>query len=169
MSSAHCGQARLQPSPRCPCLVLRTSLRGSVPSRRSRSLPTWSTPPPELAFGTEEWARVYATCRNTIEGWNGYVKDPAQEDLAAPGRRRCVAAPPRACSAPFSSWPPISEGSGPFANSSQTGAPARSPSGHGGVARAFRTTGHRPSLSASQLSCTSPGDPHATGNGLTSL
>ncbi len=46
MSSAHCGQARLQPSPRCPCLVLRTSLRGSVPSRRSRSLPTWSTPPP---------------------------------------------------------------------------------------------------------------------------
>ena len=42
----------------------------------------------ELAFGTEEWARVYATCRNTIEGWNGYVKDPAHEDLAAPGRRR---------------------------------------------------------------------------------
>ena len=42
----------------------------------------------ELAFGTEEWARVYATCRNTIEGWNGYVKDAAHEDLAAPGRRR---------------------------------------------------------------------------------
>ena len=42
----------------------------------------------ELAFGTERWARVYATCRNTIEGWNGFVKDPAHEDLAAPGRRR---------------------------------------------------------------------------------
>ena len=42
----------------------------------------------ELAFGTEEWARVYATCRNTIEGWNGYVKDAAHEDLAAPSRRR---------------------------------------------------------------------------------
>ena len=42
----------------------------------------------ELAFGTEEWARTYATCRNTIEGWNGYVKDAAHEDLAAPSRRR---------------------------------------------------------------------------------
>ena len=28
------------------------------------------------------------TYRNTIEGWNGYVKDPAHEALAAPGRRR---------------------------------------------------------------------------------
>jgi hypothetical protein len=42
----------------------------------------------ELAFGTERWARVYATCRNTIEGWNGFVKDPAHEGLAAPSRRR---------------------------------------------------------------------------------
>jgi len=42
----------------------------------------------ELAFGTERWTRVYATCRNTIEGWNGFVKDAAHEDLAAPSRRR---------------------------------------------------------------------------------
>ncbi len=42
----------------------------------------------DLAFGTEEWARTYATYRNTIEGLNGYVKDPAHEALAAPGRRR---------------------------------------------------------------------------------
>jgi len=42
----------------------------------------------DLAFGSEDWARTYATYRNTIEGWNGYVKDTAHEALAAPGRRR---------------------------------------------------------------------------------
>ena len=42
----------------------------------------------DLAFGSEEWASTYAAYRNTIEGWNGYVKDPAHEALAAPGRRR---------------------------------------------------------------------------------
>lgn len=42
----------------------------------------------DLAFGSEEWARAYATPRNTIEGQNGYLKDPAHEALAAPARRR---------------------------------------------------------------------------------
>ncbi len=42
----------------------------------------------DLAFGSEEWARVYATLRNTIEDLNGYVKDPAHEALGAPARRR---------------------------------------------------------------------------------
>jgi hypothetical protein len=42
----------------------------------------------DLAFGSEEWARAYATYRNTIEGQNGFVKDPAHEALAQPGRRR---------------------------------------------------------------------------------
>jgi len=41
-----------------------------------------------LAFASEEWARRYATLRNTIEGLNGFVKDPAHEALAQPGRRR---------------------------------------------------------------------------------
>lgn len=41
-----------------------------------------------LAYGSEEWARHYATLRNTIEGWNGFVKDPAHEALAQPARRR---------------------------------------------------------------------------------
>lgn len=41
-----------------------------------------------LAFGSDEWARTYASYRNTIEGLNGYVKDPAHEALAEPGRRR---------------------------------------------------------------------------------
>ncbi|MGC8626839.1 MAG: hypothetical protein ACP5VR_04650, partial [Acidimicrobiales bacterium] len=42
----------------------------------------------DLAFATEKWARTYATYRNSIEGLNGYVKDPAHEALAEPGRRR---------------------------------------------------------------------------------
>jgi hypothetical protein len=42
----------------------------------------------DLAFGSPQWARVYATYRNTIEGTNGYVKDAAHESLGAPGRRR---------------------------------------------------------------------------------
>ena len=34
------------------------------------------------------WHARYATLRNTIEGLNGYVKDPAHQALAQPGRRR---------------------------------------------------------------------------------
>jgi hypothetical protein len=41
-----------------------------------------------LAYGSEEWARHYATLRNTIEGWNGFAKDTAHEALAQPARRR---------------------------------------------------------------------------------
>jgi hypothetical protein len=41
-----------------------------------------------LAFATDEWAARYATCRNTIEGLNGYLKDGAHEALADPSRRR---------------------------------------------------------------------------------
>jgi hypothetical protein len=42
----------------------------------------------DLAFGSPEWVEVYATYRNTIEGTNGFVKDPAHESLQAPARRR---------------------------------------------------------------------------------
>ena len=42
----------------------------------------------DLAFGSERWASTYASYRNTIEGLNGFAKDPAHEALSAPGRRR---------------------------------------------------------------------------------
>jgi hypothetical protein len=42
----------------------------------------------ELTFGSDTWAQHYATLRNTIEGLNGFVKDPAHEALAQPARRR---------------------------------------------------------------------------------
>ena len=34
------------------------------------------------------WHEQYATLRNTIEGLDGYAKDPARQALATPGRRR---------------------------------------------------------------------------------
>jgi hypothetical protein len=42
----------------------------------------------DLAYGSPEHARVYATYPNTIEGTNGYLKDPAHEARGQPGRRR---------------------------------------------------------------------------------
>ncbi|MFK4729520.1 hypothetical protein ROT00_07525 [Agromyces mediolanus] len=41
-----------------------------------------------LAHGTDEWQTWYATGRNTIEGFNGYIKDGAREALADATRRR---------------------------------------------------------------------------------
>ena len=42
----------------------------------------------ELLFGCEAWHTVYATLRNSIEGFNGFVKDGAHEVLDDPERRR---------------------------------------------------------------------------------
>ena len=42
----------------------------------------------DLPYGGPAWHARYATLRNTIEGLNGYAKDPAHQALAAPGRRR---------------------------------------------------------------------------------
>lgn len=41
-----------------------------------------------LQYGTERWHQLYSTARNTIEGFNAFIKDSAHEDLANPGRRR---------------------------------------------------------------------------------
>ena len=42
----------------------------------------------ELPYASPAWHQRYATLRNTIEGLNGYAKDPAHQALAQPGRRR---------------------------------------------------------------------------------
>ena len=42
----------------------------------------------DLPYGSPAWHRSYATLRNTIEGLNGFIKDPAHEALAQPARRR---------------------------------------------------------------------------------
>jgi hypothetical protein len=42
----------------------------------------------DLPYGSPAWHQTYAMLRNTIEGLNGYLKDPAHQALAQPGRRR---------------------------------------------------------------------------------
>ncbi len=42
----------------------------------------------DLPYGSPAWHAAYATLRNTIEGLNGLIKDPAHEALAQPARRR---------------------------------------------------------------------------------
>jgi hypothetical protein len=42
----------------------------------------------DLPYASPAWHKYYATLRNTIEGLNGYAKDPAHQALAQPGRRR---------------------------------------------------------------------------------
>jgi hypothetical protein len=76
---------------------LRIPVRADVQANPPPSCTQQSvTIPPEagakyrqsLLFGGEEWHATYATLRNTNEGFNGYVKDPAHEALDDPGRRR---------------------------------------------------------------------------------
>jgi hypothetical protein len=42
----------------------------------------------DLPYASPAWRARYATLRNTIEGLNGYAKDPAHHALAQPARRR---------------------------------------------------------------------------------
>lgn len=42
----------------------------------------------ELQYASPEWHTLYSTLRNTIEGFNGYVKSPTDEDLEQSARRR---------------------------------------------------------------------------------
>jgi hypothetical protein len=42
----------------------------------------------DIQYGTDEWHEMFATARNTIEGFNGFIKDGAHEALADPTRRR---------------------------------------------------------------------------------
>ena len=75
------GRAKVfQPPPEPPGICRQTAITISpgVGARYRQDLP----------YGTPAWHARYATLRNTIEGLNGYVKDPAHQALAQPGRRR---------------------------------------------------------------------------------
>jgi len=67
--------------PETPPLLCRQSAITIAPDVAARHAQT-------LAYGSQEWARCYATLRNTIEGWNGFAKDASHEALAQPARRR---------------------------------------------------------------------------------
>jgi hypothetical protein len=75
------GRAKvLQPPPEPPraCHQAAITIAPDVGARYRQDLP----------YGSPAWHRTYATLRNTIEGLNGLIKDPAHEALAQPARRR---------------------------------------------------------------------------------
>ena len=61
----------------------------ALPPDRDHHRPGHRRPlPPGPALRQPGLAQPYATLRNTIEGLNGYAKDPAHQALAQPARRR---------------------------------------------------------------------------------
>ncbi len=75
------GRAKvLQPPPEPPRICRQTAITiaPDIGARYRQDLP----------YGSPAWHQTYAALRNTIEGLNGYAKDPAHQALAAPGRRR---------------------------------------------------------------------------------
>ena len=75
------GRAKvLQPPPEPPriCRQIAITIGPDIGARYHQDLP----------YGSPAWHRSYAALRNTIEGLNGLVKDPAHEALAQPARRR---------------------------------------------------------------------------------
>ena len=75
------GRAKvLQPPPEPPRICRQTAITiaPDIGARYRQDLP----------YGSPAWHRSYATLRNTIEGLNGLIKDPAHEALAQPARRR---------------------------------------------------------------------------------
>jgi hypothetical protein len=75
------GRAKILDPPADPPRICRQTAITIAPDTGARHRQ-------DLAFGSETWARRYATLRNTIEGLNGFVKDPAHEALSQPARRR---------------------------------------------------------------------------------
>ena len=75
------GRAKvLQPPPQPPRLCRQTAIT-IAPDTGARYRQ-------DLPHGSPAWHARYATLRNTIEGLNGYAKDPAHQALAQPARRR---------------------------------------------------------------------------------
>src|SRR6266571_3965822 len=75
------GRAKVfQPPPEPPRICRQTAITiaPDIGARYRQDLP----------YGSPAWRESYATLRNTIEGLNGLIKDPARQALAQPARRR---------------------------------------------------------------------------------
>jgi len=70
----------LQPPPEPPRICTQTAIT-IAPDTGARYRQ-------DLPYGSPAWHKSYATLRNTIEGLNGLIKDPAHQALAQPARRR---------------------------------------------------------------------------------
>jgi hypothetical protein len=75
------GRAKIFSPPEDPPKVCRQTAITIAPDTGARYRQ-------DLPYASPAWQARYATLRNTIEGLNGYVKDPAREALGQPGRRR---------------------------------------------------------------------------------
>ncbi len=75
------GRAKVLQSPHEPpklCRQTAITIAPGIGARYRQDLP----------YASPAWQARYATLRNTIEGLNGYAKDPAHQALAQPARRR---------------------------------------------------------------------------------
>lgn len=69
------------PNPARPVLVCR---QRSVTVGADAGAKQWQA----LEYGTEEWQKIYFRLRNSVEGFNGFAKNPLAESIEASGTRR---------------------------------------------------------------------------------
>lgn len=70
-----------EPSPAGPLKVCRQRSVTLAPTDGAKH---WQA----LEYGDEEWRKVYFRLRNSVEGFNGYAKNPLGEGIEAAGSRR---------------------------------------------------------------------------------
>ncbi|MFP1625978.1 hypothetical protein ACLB9X_12560 [Streptomyces sp. 5K101] len=96
-----------EPSPVGPLKVCRQRSVTLAPAEGAKH---WQA----LEYGDAEWQKVYFRLRNSVEGYNGYAKNPLAEAIEAAGSGRNRGMPPRP-----SSW--SSSSPTPTAGRSRTG------------------------------------------------
>ncbi|MGW7464965.1 hypothetical protein ACWGJT_09695 [Streptomyces xantholiticus] len=101
-----------EPSPVGPLKICRQRSITLAPAEGAKH---WQA----LDYGDDKWQKVYFRLRNSVEGYNGYAKNPLAEAIEAAGSRRIRGPPPRPSSSSSSSPTPT-------AGRSRTG-PKRSP------------------------------------------
>lgn len=70
-----------EPNPAGPLKVCRQRSVTLAPAEGAKH---WQS----LEYGSDEWQKVYFRLRNSVEGYNGYAKNPLAEAIEASGTRR---------------------------------------------------------------------------------
>jgi len=70
-----------EPNPAGPVKVCR---RNAITVSPEAGAKQWQT----LEYGGPEWQKIYFRLRNSVEGYNGYAKNPLAEGIEAVGSRR---------------------------------------------------------------------------------
>ncbi|MER7837271.1 hypothetical protein ABTY98_15510 [Streptomyces sp. NPDC096040] len=70
-----------EPSPAGPVKVYRQNTITVSPEAGAKQ---WQA----LEYGGPEWQKIYFRLRNSVEGYNGYAKNPLAEGIEAAGSRR---------------------------------------------------------------------------------